>query len=102
MTYLFAIIGFAVMWAIWKASRPQAQFVVRLTQSQIETTAGKITAAFLDQIHVVAQQNNIRDGEIRGMSVAQRIQLKFSADFPPEAAQQLRNWWVMHGWRGRA
>ncbi len=35
------------------------------------------------------------------MLIAKRIQLKFSPEFSNEAAQQLRNWWVMHGWRGR-
>jgi hypothetical protein len=101
MIYLYALGGLFLMWAIWQSSRPQACFVVRVKDGQIETVSGKVTAAFLERIREVTERFQIIHGEICGRLIARRIHLKFTEDFSNEAAQQLRNWWSMHGWRRR-
>ena len=50
MQYVFFFIGIVIIWAMWKASRPQAHFIVRLTRGRAEAIEGKVTPAFLERV----------------------------------------------------
>lgn len=95
---LFLLGGF-VIWALWRASRGNAVFSVRIVEGQPTRDQGTVTAAFLQEVHEIARQHQIAAGQVWGVAAGGgRISLKFSREFPPEAQQQLRNWWVVSGW----
>lgn len=98
MDYVFFFGGVALMWAMWRASRPQPLFTVRVNEDQAAAIVGTVTPAFLERVREVAANHEQSHGEIRGYPNEQQIRLQFSSEFPESARQQMRNWWMIHGW----
>ena len=87
--------------AAWIALQPRCSFVIQISQSLPKAVRGKVTAAFLEQIREVCEQNEVRYGTIRGLIRGRRILLGFSRNIPPSAQQKLRNWWANWGWSAK-
>lgn len=95
---LFLLGGF-VIWGLWRASRGSEVFSVRIVEGQPTRDQGTVTAAFLQEVNEIARQHQIVAGRVWGVAkLGGRISLQFSPQFPPDAQQQLRNWWVVSGW----
>jgi hypothetical protein len=87
-----------VIWGIWTACRPRANFVVRIREGVPRVTRGQVTRSFVQEIREVCRQHDVRHGEVRGVAVGRRITLAFSGDLPEPCRQQLRNIWNLSGW----
>jgi Protein of unknown function (DUF3634) len=87
--------------AAWIALQPRCAFVIQISQGLPKATSGKVTAAFLEQVREVCQQNSVQHGRIRGLIRGRRIVLGFSASVPPAGQQRLRNWWANWGWSAK-
>jgi hypothetical protein len=98
MEYVYAIVGIAISWAIWRASQPPTIFRVRLSNGTPTAITGTVTAGFLARVREVAADAAITHSEIRGIAHKHQIRLQFSREFPETARQQIRNWWQLHGW----
>jgi len=96
---VFLLAGGLVIWGLWRASRGQHIFVVRLVDGEPRSVTGTVTRAFLAQVREIAAQNDVKRGRISGSVYGMGIRLEFSRDFPEGSRQQLRNWWGIHGWR---
>lgn len=84
---------------IWYALQPKCAFVIRLSGGAAKATYGVVTPAMLEQVRETCEQHKLDRAVVRGLMKKQHISLSFSRNVPPEAQQQLRNWWVMHAWR---
>jgi len=84
--------------AVWIALQPRSAFVIQIVQGNPKAVRGKVTAAFLEQVHEVCQQNDVRYGTVKGLIRGRRISLGFSRSIPPAGQQRLRNWWANWGW----
>jgi hypothetical protein len=60
-----------------------------------------VTAAFLEQVREVCQQNGVKRGTVRGLIRGRRIALGFSRNIPSGGQQRLRNWWAHSGWAAK-
>lgn len=74
-------------------------FVVRVTDGKPLAVAGTVTPAFLACIREIAAAHSVGRCTVRGFAGGTFIRLRFSAEVPPSARQQLRNWWASFGWR---
>jgi hypothetical protein len=90
-----------VVAAVWIALQPRCAFVIQIIQGTPKAVRGKVTAAFLEQVHEVCQQNGVRYGSVRGLIRGRRISLGFSRNIPPAGQQRLRNWWANWGWSAK-
>ncbi|MBX3443923.1 MAG: DUF3634 family protein [Planctomyces sp.] len=93
MVVLGLITWFGVSWR----SRSDV-FRVRIRDGRPEATFGRVTQAFLEVVQTLCAEHAVQHGDIRGRAQGRTIQLRFSRDFPPGCAQQLRNWWALDGW----
>jgi hypothetical protein len=84
--------------AVWYCTKPPAVFVVRVRDGNPEATHGTVTGAFLAAVTDVCREFGITVGEVYGVARVRRISLRFSAHFPGQARQRLRNWWALSGW----
>jgi hypothetical protein len=93
------LVGGAVIWGLWRTSRPRRLFIVRIAGGETRVVAGKVTPAFLKRVREIAAEHGVRSGRVYGVSApANQIRLQFAGRFPPSACQQLRNWWGASGW----
>src|SRR5262249_50579626 len=83
---------------VWRFTKPEAVFVVRVSGGNAKSTHGTVTAAFLAAVEDVCREFGIASCELRGVARGRRIALRFSGQFPPAARQRLRNWWAQSGW----
>ena len=90
--------GCAAAWGLWRAGRPRAVFVVRLEDGKAGAAEGTVTPAFLARVREVAATNGVSHGVVSGFAHGEFIRLRFSAEIPQPARQQLRNWWASSGW----
>jgi hypothetical protein len=88
----------AAAWGLWRAGRPRAVFRVRVAAGRPEATEGTVTPAFLTRVREVAAANGVSRGVVSGFAHGEFIRLRFSAEIPEPARQQLRNWWASSGW----
>ncbi|HEX5270929.1 MAG TPA: DUF3634 family protein [Gemmataceae bacterium] len=99
------LIGGAILWSLWRAAQGRAVFLIQITDGEPHAVAGTVTAAFLARVREVTAGYGVRSGQVRGLARGTRIRLEFSRHIPEAVRQQLRNWWVLSGWRagkGRA
>jgi len=87
--------------AVWIALQPRCAFVIQISQGLPKAVRGKATAAFLEQVREVCQQNQVQHGMVRGLVRGRRIVLGFSSSIPPAGQQRLRNWWANWGWSAK-
>lgn len=85
--------------AVWYALQPKCAFVLKIAGGVPKATYGAVTPSMLERVRETCQEHGLDRAVIRGLKRQQRISLSFSRNVPPEAQQQLRNWWVMNGWR---
>lgn len=90
-----------IMAAVWVALQPRCAFVIQIAQGIPKAVRGKVTAAFLEQVREVCQQNGVKQGTVRGLIRGRRIALGFSRNIPPGGQQRLRNWWANSGWAAK-
>jgi hypothetical protein len=87
-----------IVWGIWMACRPRADFVVRIRLGVPRVTRGRVARGFVQEIGEVCRRHDVRRGEVRGVAEGRRISLSFSGDLPEACRQQLRNLWNLSGW----
>jgi hypothetical protein len=96
------LFGLGVLVAVvWMALQPRCAFVIRIAHGIPRPVRGKVTAAFLEQVREVCQQNGVKRGTVRGLIRGRRIALGFSRNIPPGGQQRLRNWWANSGWAAK-
>lgn len=96
---LVLLIAGIIVWGLWRASRPPRLFIVRIAGGAPHLASGNVTAAFLQRVREIVTEHGIPSGQVCGVRVwGNQIRLEFTGQFPPEARQQLRNWWVQSGW----
>ena len=83
------------------ALQPRCAFVIQIAQGTPKAVRGKVTAAFLEQVREVCEQQGVRRGMVRGRIRGRRIVLGFSPSIPPNGQQRLRNWWANWGWSAK-
>jgi hypothetical protein len=96
---LFLLAVAMVGWGLWRASRPQPVFVVRIVGGEPRTASGKVTSDFLRQVREVAAREGLIKGNVSGLAEGREIRLAFSRQFPTAARQQIRNWWGTRAWK---
>lgn len=91
---LFAVALLAVLGGIvWAVMQPRYEFALRVRGGRVTPTRGKVTAAFLETVTGIVQENGVERGWIAGERRGKRVRLAFNRSFPAGAAQQLRNAW---------
>ncbi|HTN77092.1 MAG TPA: DUF3634 family protein [Pirellulaceae bacterium] len=93
-----ALFAGGVLLALRQLTRPRYLFVVRLKHDRATVESGQATGNFLRAVEEIAAAHGVEQGSISGKPVGGRIALTFSASFPRECQQQLRNWWGISGW----
>lgn len=94
LTVLIAVAA-AVYWAV----RPKPLFFLQVRAGRVRVVSGTVTQACVDQAESICGMHGIASGSISGFRTRSgRIRLTVSREFPPEALQQLRNWWAEFGW----
>ena len=96
---LVLLVGGLLIWGIWGITQPRRVFLIRVVQGIPRIAQGKVTAAFLLRVREVAESHGVQNATVSGLAQGDRITLRFSRQLPKPACQQLRNWWVVSGWR---
>jgi len=71
-------------------------FVVRVKDGMARVSRGKLTQAYLEEIHEVCREARIARGWIGGIRRGRRVVLAFSYNIPTPCQQRLRNLWMLH------
>lgn len=92
------LVASLLFWGVWQTTQPRRLFIVRITKGEPHIAKGKVNSAFIERVRELISQHGLTAGWVRGVDErGHRVRLEFSRCFPPEACQQLRNWWVNSG-----
>jgi hypothetical protein len=95
---LLLVLVLAIGWVLFTICRPWPVFVVRITDGVPRAVRGQVPRGFLQDVAETCARNGVQDGEVRGLTAHQRIDLVFSAGIPNHCRQQIRNLWGVSGW----
>jgi hypothetical protein len=91
-----------LLWALWWFLQTPCVFKVRIVEGQPRVVKGVATQAFLARVQEMCTGQDVQRGVVYAVRRGKRLSLMFSPNIPPSAQQQLRNWWAVSGWSGRA
>lgn len=97
--WVMLVAGCLVVYALWYVAQPKPEFEIQFVAGHAQATHGKVTQAFLELVQEVALANHLVRGAVCGYAAGGMIRLTFSTEFPEVGRQQLRNWWIINGWK---